>query len=216
MSRDTDCLCSRDEDSVFLQNKRLVSLVVSIISKNISFPGQRSDKLVITVQSPSHVQLFTTPWTAARQASMSLTISQSLSKFMFIASVIPSSHLILWCPLLLLPSNFPSIRAFSMSCLFTSDDQNTGATTSASVLPVNIRVDLPEDWLVWSPCYPRDFDGSSPAPQFKDINSLAFCLLYSPALRTVHDPGKIIALHIQTFVMIPSKDHCFVMVKELV
>ena len=53
-----------------------------------------------------------TPWTAARQASLSLTISRSLPKFMSIASVIPSSHLILWYPLLLLPSIFPSIRNF--------------------------------------------------------------------------------------------------------
>ena len=137
MSRDTDCLCSRDEDSIFLQNKRLVFLVVSIISKNISFPGQRSDKLV-TVQSPSHVRLFATPWTAARQASLSLTISRSLYKFMFIASVIPSSYLILRCPLLLLPSIFPSIRDFSNESSFASGDQNTGASASASIFPVYI------------------------------------------------------------------------------
>ena len=54
-----------------------------------------------------------TPWTAARQASLSFTISRSLPKFTFIASVISSSHLNLWCPLLLLPSIFPSIRDFS-------------------------------------------------------------------------------------------------------
>ena len=54
-----------------------------------------------------------TPWTAARQASLSLIISQRLPKFMFIASVMLSSHLILWCPFLLLPSIFPSIRDFS-------------------------------------------------------------------------------------------------------
>ena len=85
------------------------------------------------------------------------------------------------------PQSFPKSGTFPMNHLFTSDDQNTGVSASASVLPVNIRVDLPEDWLVWSPCYPRDFDGSSPAPQFKDINSLAFCLLYSPALTAVCD-----------------------------
>ena len=56
-----------------------------------------------------------TPWTAACQASLSLTISQSLPKFMSIALVMPSSHLILWHPLLLLPSIFPSIRDFSNS-----------------------------------------------------------------------------------------------------
>ena len=65
------------------------------------------------LQSPSRVPLFLTSWTAARQASLSLIISRSLPKFMSIASVMPSSHLILWCPLLLLPSIFPSIRDFS-------------------------------------------------------------------------------------------------------
>ena len=69
--------------------------------------------VVVIVQSPSHVQLLVTPLTAACQASLSLTISQSLPKFMSIASVMPSSHLILWCPLLLLPSICPSIRDFS-------------------------------------------------------------------------------------------------------
>ena len=62
------------------------------------------------VQSPSHVRFCTTPWTEACQASLSLIISQSLPNFMFIASVMPSNHLILWCPLLLLPLIFPSIR----------------------------------------------------------------------------------------------------------
>ena len=57
--------------------------------------------------------LFATPWTAARQASLTLTISRSLPKFMYIALVMPSSHLVLWCPLLLLPSSFPNIRDFS-------------------------------------------------------------------------------------------------------
>ena len=94
--------------------------------------------VVVVIQSPSHVQFFATPWTAACQASLSLTISWSLPKFMFISSVIPSSHFILWHPLFL-PSIFPSIRDFLMSCLFTSDDQNSGASASASVLPVNIQ-----------------------------------------------------------------------------
>ena len=67
----------------------------------------------VVVQSPCCVQFFATPLTAAHQASLSFTISQSFLKFMFIASVMPSSHLILWCPLLLLPSIFASIRDFS-------------------------------------------------------------------------------------------------------
>ena len=66
----------------------------------------------VVVQSPSHVWLFETPSAAARQASLSLTVSRSLPKFMSIASVMPSSYLILWCPLLLLSSIFPGVRDF--------------------------------------------------------------------------------------------------------
>ena len=66
-----------------------------------------------TVQLLSRVRLFATPWTAARQASLSITNSQSLLKLMSIESVMPSNHLILCHPLLLLPSIFPSIRVFS-------------------------------------------------------------------------------------------------------
>ena len=69
--------------------------------------------MIIVVQSLSHVWLFVTPWTAVCQASLSFTISQSLFKFMSIESVMPSSYLILCCPLLLPSSIFPSIRVFS-------------------------------------------------------------------------------------------------------
>ena len=68
---------------------------------------------VAVVQLPSHVQFFTTPRMAACQTSLPLTVSQSLPKFMHIVSVMPSNHLILCRPLFLLPSIFPSIRAFS-------------------------------------------------------------------------------------------------------
>ena len=66
-----------------------------------------------SVQLLSHVQLFATPWTTAHQASLSITNCSSLLKLMTIESVMPSNHLILCCPLLLLPSIFPSIRVFS-------------------------------------------------------------------------------------------------------
>ena len=68
---------------------------------------------VSSVQSLSHVSLFVTPWTAARQASLSITNSQSPPKPMSTELVMPSNHLILCCPLLLLPSIFPSTRVFS-------------------------------------------------------------------------------------------------------
>ena len=67
----------------------------------------------VVVQSPNHIQLFATPQSAACQASLSLTTSQNLPKFISIALMMPSSHLILWHPLLLLPSIFPTIRDFS-------------------------------------------------------------------------------------------------------
>ena len=65
------------------------------------------------VQSLSLVRLFVTPWTAARQASLSITYSRSLLSLMSIDLVVPSNHLILCCPLLLLPLTLPSIRVFS-------------------------------------------------------------------------------------------------------
>jgi len=67
----------------------------------------------VQFSSVSHVRLFVTQWTAAHQASLSITNSQSLLKLMSIESVMPSNHLILCRPLLLLPSIFPSIRVFS-------------------------------------------------------------------------------------------------------
>jgi len=98
---------------------------------------------VVVVQLLSHVQLFVTPWTAAHQASLSFPISQSLLKLMCIESVMPSNRLILCSPLLLLVSIFPSFRVFLIGQLFASGGQSTGASVSASVLPVNIR-----GWLI--------------------------------------------------------------------
>ena len=69
--------------------------------------------ILAVVQSPSHAWFFVTPWTAACQASLSFTVSQSLIKFMSIESVMASNHLTLCHPLLLLPSIFPSMRIFS-------------------------------------------------------------------------------------------------------
>ena len=78
---------------------------------NLFFLNQRIS-LIFVVQSPSHVQLFEIPWTAACQALLSLTIFQNLPKFMFIESVMPSNYLILCCPLLL-PSILSRVRVFS-------------------------------------------------------------------------------------------------------
>ena len=78
-----------------------------------TYPGVQLLDRVVVVQLHSHVQLFAIPRTAARQASLSFTISQSLIRLMSIESVMPSNPLILFHPLLLLPSLFPSISIFS-------------------------------------------------------------------------------------------------------
>ena len=90
------------------------------------------------VKSFSHIRLFVTWWTLACQASLSFTISESLLIFMSIEPVMPSNHLFLCCPLLL-PSVFLSIRVFSNESALQSGGQSTGASASASVLPMNVQ-----------------------------------------------------------------------------
>ena len=128
-----------------------------------------------SVQLLSHVQFFVTPWTTAREASLSITNSGSLLKFMPInwchptisSSVVPfSSHL----------QSFPASGSFQMSQFFASDGQSIGASASASALPI-FRTDFIEVWLTWSPCSPWKSQESSPTPQFKSINSLALSFL---------------------------------------
>ena len=80
-----------------------------------------------------------TPWTVALQPSLSITNTWSLLRLMPIESVMPSNHLILCSPLLLLASIFPSFRVFLIGQLFASGGQSTGASVSASVLPMNIQ-----------------------------------------------------------------------------
>ena len=92
-----------------------------------------------SVQPLRRVQLFLTPWTAAHQSSLSIANSQNLLKFMSVESVMPPHHLILCCPLLLLPSIFPASGSFPMSQFFASCGQSTGVSASASVLLLNIQ-----------------------------------------------------------------------------
>ena len=89
-----------------------------------------------SVQSVSHVRLFVTPWTAARQASLSMSNSWSLPKLMSIELVMPSNHLIFCCSLLLLPSIFPSIRVFSSESALRIRWSNSGSF-SFSISPSN-------------------------------------------------------------------------------
>ena len=92
-----------------------------------------------SVQSLSHVRLFATPWTAALQASLSITNSQSLLKLMSIGSEMPYNYLILCHPLLFLLQSFPALGSFPVSQFFASGGQSIGVSASAPVLPMNIQ-----------------------------------------------------------------------------
>ena len=132
---------SRSRDSFKLHNNRLCCVCLPIIQSVIS---QFS-----SVQSLSCVWLFATPWIAARQASLSITNSQSLLKLMSIELVMSSNHLILCHPLFLLPPIFPSIRVFSNGQLFASGGQSIGVSASTSVLPMNAQDWFPLGWTDW-------------------------------------------------------------------
>ena len=95
--------------------------------------------VAVVVQPLSHVWLFATPWTAALQASLSYANSQNLLKLMSVEWVILSNHLILCCPLFLLPQSFLASGSFPMRWLFTSGGQSTGASALASALSMNIQ-----------------------------------------------------------------------------
>ena len=93
-------------------------------------------------------------------------------------------------PLLLLPSVFPSIRVFSMSQFFTSGGQSLGASTSASVLPMNIQGWFPLGLTGLISLQSKGLSRSSPASKFESINSLVLSLIYGPILTPIHDYWK--------------------------
>ena len=114
------------------------------------FCGTCTRKLQFSsVQSLSRVWLFVTPWTAACQASLSVTSSQSLPKLMSIELVMPSNHLILCRPLLLPLQSFPSSGSFQMNQFFEAGGQSIEVSASASVLPMNIQDWFPLGWTGW-------------------------------------------------------------------
>ena len=144
----------------------------------------------ISVQSFSHVWLFLIPWTAARQASLFITNSWSLLKLMPIELVMPSSHLIPCCPLLLLPSVFPIIRVFSKESILQIRWLKYWRF-SFSISPSNEHpglISFRMDWLDLLAV--QGTLKSSPTPQFKSISSLALIFLYGATLTSIFDFWK--------------------------
>ena len=137
-----------------------------------------------SVQSLSSVRLFATPWTAAHQASLSITNSQSLLKVMSIQSVMSSDHLIPCRSILLVLSIFPSIRVFSKGSVLCIRWPKYWSFS------FNISPSSEYSGLAGSPCSSKDSQESSPTPQFKSINSSALSLLYGPTLTTTRDYWK--------------------------
>ena len=145
-----------------------------------------------SVQSLSSVQLLVTPWTVACQVSLPITNSWSLLKLMFIKLVMPSNHLILCCPLLLLPSVFPSIRIFSNKSGkdFTSGGQNIGVSASASVLPVTIQDWFSLGWTGWISLQSKELSRVFSNTTVQKINSSVLSFLYGPTFISMHDYWK--------------------------
>ena len=146
-----------------------------------------------SVQSLSHVWLFVTPWTVARQASLSITSSRSLLKLMSTESVMPSNHLIL-CHLLLLPLIFPSIRVFSNESVIHIGWPKYGSFSFSISLPNEYSglISFRMDWLnLLTVQGLKNFlqHHSSKA----SILQLSF--LYSPTLTSIHDHWKNHSFH---------------------
>ena len=149
-----------------------------------SAPSLRSD------QSLSRVRLFATPWIAACQASLSITNSRSSLKLMSIESLMPSSHLILCHPLLLLPPIPPSIRVFSNESALHVRWPKYWISASASVLSINIQDWFPLGWTGWISLKSKGLSRVFSNTTVQSINSSVLSLLHSPTLTSIHDHWK--------------------------
>ena len=139
-----------------------------------------------SVQSLSRVLLFGTPWIAAHQASLSITNSRSSPRPTSIESVMPSNHLILCCPPLLLPPIPPSIRVFSNESTLCMRWPKYWSFSLIIIPSKKSQGWSPSEWTGWiseSKGLWRVFS----TPQFKSINFLALSFLHSPTLTSIHD-----------------------------
>ena len=130
------------------------------------------------------------PWTAAHHATLSITNSWSLLRLISIELVMPSKHFILCHPLLLLPSNFPSIRVFSNESALCIRWPNYWSF-SFSISPSNEYSGLISFRIDWFDLFAaKDSQESSPIPHFESINFSVLSFLYGPTLASIHDSWK--------------------------
>ena len=135
-----------------------------------------------SVQLLSRVQLFVTPRTAARQASLSIANSRSLPKLMSIESVMPSNHFILCHPLLLLPSIFPSIRVFS--------NESAPHIRWPKYWSFSFNISPSSEYPGLISLQSKGLSRVFSTPQFKSINSSVLSFLYSSLLISINDYWK--------------------------
>ena len=138
-----------------------------------------------SVQLLNRVWLFATPWTAALQAFLSITNTQT--HVHWVSGTIQPSH-----PLSSpsLPALFRALGSIPISQLFTSGGQSIGVSASTSLLPMNTQDSSPLGWTGWISSQFKDSQESSPTPQYKSINSSVLSFLYSPTLTSIHDHWK--------------------------
>ena len=154
------------------------------------------ENILRSVQSLSHVQLFVTPWIAARQASLSIHHQHPELSLRACLNSYPLSR---WChptilssvtPTSSCPQSLPASRTFPISWLFTSSGQCIGASALASVLAMNIQGWFPLGLIGLISLMSKCSQGSSLAPQFESIHSSVLSLLCIPALTFIHDYWK--------------------------
>ena len=143
-----------------------------------------------SVQSLNCVRLFAAPLIAARQASLSITNSQISPRLTSIESVMPSSHLILCRPLLLLPQSLPASESFPMSQLFAWGGQRTGVSALASFLPKESQGWSPSEWTGWISLQSKGLSRVFSNTTVQSINSSKLSLLHSPTLTSIHGHWK--------------------------
>ena len=174
------------------------NIIISIVHKKNKKDKPKTfiDIILISVSisvvqfSYSVVSDSATPWITAFQGSLFITNSRSSLRLTSIESVMPSSHLILCRPLLLLTPITPSISLFQWVNSSHEVAKVLEFQLQRHSFQRNPRADLLQNGLVGSPCSPRDSQESSSTPQFKSINSSVLSFLHSPTLTFIHDHWK--------------------------